>query len=239
MKNVILKLLAANFRKIKFIHYPLSTIHYPLALLLTAYCLLLTANAQTVTDKMVATVNDDLVTYSDLIWQLALQPDTPLVNPRSQDLQSALQTVIDQRLVAQEAAKLPTIAPTDAEVDRAVGEFINRFRSASDFYTRAQSVGLSAEQVREVVRTRVTIEKYLDFRFRTFTIVTQQEITNYYNGVYSTRIRTAFPGRIVPTLEQARKEIEEDLMNGKIAIDIDTFLDDARARADIVILNAV
>ncbi|MCP9493768.1 MAG: hypothetical protein MSG64_04845 [Pyrinomonadaceae bacterium MAG19_C2-C3] len=211
-------------------------------MLFTFYLLLSTfyfAFAQTVTDKMVATVNDDLVTYSDLIWQLALQPDTPLVNPRSEDLQRALQTVIDQRLVAQEAAKLPTIMPTDAEVDRALGEFINRFRSASDFYTRAQSVGLSAEQVREIVRTRVAIEKYLDFRFRTFTIVTQAEIADYYNGAYTSRFRAAFPGRIVPTFEQARKDIEEELINGKIAVDIDNFLDDARARADIVILNAV
>src|SRR5262245_16904794 len=40
--------------------------------------------AQDVTDKMIATVNGgvetDLITYSDLRWQLALQPDTPLVN---------------------------------------------------------------------------------------------------------------------------------------------------------------
>jgi len=197
------------------------------------------ASAQTITDKMVATVNDDLVTYSDLIWQLALQPDTPLVNPRSEDLQGALQIVIDQRLVTQEAEKLPSVTPTDAEVDRSLGEFINRFRSAPDFYTRAQSVGLSAEQVREIVRTRVAIEKYLDFRFRTFTIVTQQEIAEYYNGAYTARFRRTYPGRIVPTLEQARKEIEDELTNSKIATDIDSFLDDARARADIVILNTV
>ena len=174
-----------------------------------------------------------------MIWQLALQPDTPLVNPRSEDLQAALQTVIDQRLVAQEAEKLPGIAPSDAEVDRSLGKFINRFRSVPDFYTRAQSVGLSAEQVREIVRARVAIEKYLDFRFRTFTIVTQQEIAAYYNGAYTVRFRRTYPGRIVPTPEQARKEIEDELTNSKIATDIDSFLDDARARANVVILNAV
>ncbi len=44
------------------------------------------ASAQKVVDKMVATVNagvkTDLITYSDLLWQLALQPDTPIDNPR-------------------------------------------------------------------------------------------------------------------------------------------------------------
>ena len=42
--------------------------------------------AQQVVDKMVATVNagvkTDLITYSDLMWQLALQPNTPLDNPK-------------------------------------------------------------------------------------------------------------------------------------------------------------
>ena len=64
----------------------------PAFLLLTAHCSLLTstARAQKVADKMVATVNAGvlpkcgevcLITYSDLLWQLALQPNTPLDNP--------------------------------------------------------------------------------------------------------------------------------------------------------------
>jgi len=59
--------------------------------------------AQQVVDKMVATVNagarTDLITYSDLMWQLALQPNTPLDNPSSADLNHALRLVIDQRLI--------------------------------------------------------------------------------------------------------------------------------------------
>ncbi|HET7286876.1 MAG TPA: hypothetical protein VFI71_05370, partial [Pyrinomonadaceae bacterium] len=70
--------------------------------------------AQQVVDKMVATVNagglkTDLITYSDLMWQLALQPNTPLDNPNSADLNRALRLLIEQRLILQEAEKLPTI----------------------------------------------------------------------------------------------------------------------------------
>ena len=50
-----------------------------------------TGTAQEVVDKTVALINgSELITYSDLIWQLALQPDTPLDDPRSADLQAAL-----------------------------------------------------------------------------------------------------------------------------------------------------
>src|SRR6476469_3562765 len=75
---------------------------------------------QRVVDKMVATVNagvkTELITYSDLLWQLALQPDTPLDNPSSEQLNGALRLLIDQRLILQEAEKLPTIVPTSAEI---------------------------------------------------------------------------------------------------------------------------
>src|SRR2546423_870526 len=78
-----------------------------------AFCLLplafcLTASAQEVVDKMVASVNGhELITYTDLLWQLALQPDTPIDTPRSEDLQRALNLLIDQRLIAEEAGEHP------------------------------------------------------------------------------------------------------------------------------------
>src|ERR1044072_9685710 len=75
---------------------------------------------QQVVDKMVATVNagvkTDLITYSDLLWQLALQPNTPLDNPNSPDLNRALRLLIDQRLILQAAEKIPTIVATPAEL---------------------------------------------------------------------------------------------------------------------------
>src|SRR5262245_44056164 len=90
-----------------------------------------------VVDKMVATVNagvrTDLITYSDLLWQLALQPNTRLENPTSEDLNRALYLLIDQRLILQEAEKLPTIAPTTEEITRARNELALNFGSESAF----------------------------------------------------------------------------------------------------------
>lgn len=216
----------------------LSNLMLSAVVLATLLCVTASAQSST-TDKMVASVNGELVTYSDLVWQLALQPDAPLTRPRAEDLNKALLLVVDQKLIAQEAGKLPSSEPTDAEVDRQLAEFINRFRSANDFYQRALTVGLSAERIREIVRDRVRIEKYLDFRFRTFTIVAAREIEDYYNNVYTPRFRNLNPGVVVPTLDQARASIEEELTTNKISSDIDAFLEDARTRAEIVTLNAV
>ena len=199
--------------------------------------------AQQVVDKMVATVNagvrTDLITYSDLLWQLSLQPDTPLDNPTSEDLNRALRLLIDQRLILQEAEKIPTIVPTQKEVSDARDELARHFSSSLEFQRRLQRVGLTIEKLDEIVEQRRKMEKYLDFRFRNFVVISQQEIADYYRDVYTPRLQARFPGRILPPLEQVRDEIESNLVEAKIESDTDAFLDSARERAEIVILNAV
>src|SRR5215470_5717954 len=105
--------------------------------------------AQQVVDKMVATVNagvkTDLITYSDLLWQLALQPNTPLDNPTSPDLNRALRLLIDQRLILQEAEKIPTIVPKQKEISDARDELVRNFPSALEFQQRLQRVGMTSE----------------------------------------------------------------------------------------------
>src|SRR5919206_3057252 len=114
--------------------------------------------AQQVVDKMVATVNagvrTDLITYSDLMWQLALQPRTVLDNPTSQDLNRALRLLIDQHLILQEAEKIPTIVPTQKEVSDARDELARQFASPLEFQQRLQRVGLTTERLDEIVEQR-------------------------------------------------------------------------------------
>ena len=210
-------------------------------LLLLTFCSV--CAAQQVIDKMVATVNGgvrtELITYSDLMWQLALQPDTPLDNPRSDQLNGALRLLIDQRLILQEAAKLPTIVPTPTEIADARAELARHFASEPVFRERLQRVGLTSEKLDEIIDQRLRMEKYLDFRFRNFVVISQKEIADYYRDAYVPRFRARNPGRIVPTVEQARNEIEKTLMEAKIESDTDAFLDTLRERAEIVTLNPV
>jgi hypothetical protein len=180
-----------------------------------------------------------LITYSDLLWQLALQPNTPLDNPSSADLNGALRLLIDQRLILQEAQKLPSIEPTAEEVKIARDELVKAFPSLAEFQKRLLDVGLTAEKLDEILDQRLRIEKYLDFRFRNFVVITQKEIANYYQDTYVPRLKARAPGQIIPTIEDARAEIERILTEAKIESDTDAFLDNARERAEIVMLNPV
>ena len=94
--------------------------------LLSAVCLLPTAiRGQIVADKMVATVTNgsrptpDLITYSDLVWQLALEPAIPFSEkPSSANLNHALRELEDQLLILQEARKLPSADSPEAIAQR-------------------------------------------------------------------------------------------------------------------------
>jgi len=199
--------------------------------------------AQEIVDKTVATVNGgvrtDLITYSDLLWQLALQPNAQLAQPTSEALNGALRLLEDQRLILQEAVKLPTITPTDEEITAARDALARQFTSREEFQQRMIKVGLTSEKLNEILQDRVHIEKYLDFRFRSFIVISQKDVAEYYNAVYVPRFKRRSPTVIVPKLEEARAEIERVLTESKVESDIDTFLDSARDRAEIVILNPV
>lgn len=194
---------------------------------------------QEVVDRMVAVVNGrELVTYSDILWQLALEPGRPLSSPKPDDLNDVLQRVIDQRLIAQEAEKLPTINPTDEAINEELKRLIQAFPSQAEFYQRLNQVGLGqdSEQLREIMRQRVVINSYMDFRFRSFTVVTQQEVADYYRDVFVPRFKRESPGRIVPKLEEVQERLEGEIRETKVSSDISAFLEDARSRAEIIYL---
>jgi hypothetical protein len=230
------------------------SVHYSvlsLVLLLSTHISRLAAYGQTTSDKMVASITNgaqvipDLISYSDLVWQIALEPGRPLVDkPSSEDLNRALRTLEDQLLVLQEARKLP-LAETaqaresfDKEVQQKRDELAHAFGSAFALQERMSRVGLNSEQLDAILRDRVSEERYLDFRFRAFVLISPKEITDRYNQKYS-RLRNS--GRLVPTLDQVRSQIEQELTEEKIASEIDTFVDNLREQpgTEIVVISAV
>ena len=207
--------------------------------------------AQIVPDKIVASVNNgsqatpDIITYSDLIWQLALEPNRPLTaRPSAEQLKQALDTLVQQTLVLQEAKKLPLAQTPEAQkdFDKKVkdrwDEVIRGFGSRPLLEERMKLVGLTSEQLDQIMRDRQTMDSYVDFRFRAFAVVSTKEISERYEKLYGPQRGR---GRIVKTLDQARDEIEHDLTEEKIQKEIDNFIDKlfAQQGTEIVILNPV
>ena len=205
--------------------------------------------AQTVDKTVVSVTNGsqtipDVITYSDLIWQMALEPGRAFTTqPSSADLNESLKTLEDQTLVLQEARKLPLALTPEAQKDFEASVKKKRDELAQAFGAgrleeRMVRVGLTSDHLDAILRDRVTIEKYLDFRFRAFALVSAKEISDRYEKEYG-RLRGG--GRIVPPLEQVRDKIEHDVTEDKIAEEIDKFVDSLREQpgTEIVVLNPV
>jgi len=207
--------------------------------------------AQTIADKAVASVTNgsratpDLITYSDLIWQLALEPATTFAEkPSSENLNRALRLLEDQVLVLQEARKLPSADTPEArkdrdeEVKKRRDELAQLIGSAARLQERMTRVGLTGEQLDSILRDRVMVDRYFDFRFRAFVVIPDKELTDRYNETYG---RARNSGRIVPTFEEVRSRIYEELRNAKIAAEIDAFVDNLREQpgTEIVVLSPV
>ncbi|MGD9563490.1 MAG: hypothetical protein AB7F88_15840 [Pyrinomonadaceae bacterium] len=206
----------------------------------------ITARAQTVVDKTVVTVSDglrtELITYSDLRWQLALQPGVPLSPMRPEDLANALNLLINQRIFALEAERIPRQEPSKDAVEAEIKRILAAFPSTAEFERRLRQVGFDSvkdDNFQLLIAERIAIENYIDFRFRSFIVNTPEEQARYYNETFVPDFRQRYPGVLMPTLEEKRKDIYEMLTEAKLAANIEAFLDDAKRRVDIVTLNPI
>jgi hypothetical protein len=120
------------------------------------------------------------------------------------------------------------------EITKERNDLIARFGSAEAFRRRVESVGLTQTRIDQLVREMIVINKYIDFRFRSFVFVTDQEIQQYYDSRLVPEIRRQ--NAVPPPLSdpKIRDLIVANLKAQKINDELDRFLKDLRARADIV-----
>lgn len=198
------------------------------------------ASAQQTVDKTVATVSDgartEVILYSDVLWQLALQPGVLLDPPRKEDLTRALNTLIDQRLISLEAERIPRSAPTDAEIDTEIKLTLSRFSSPDEFQMRLRQVGFQSvkdDNFERLISRRLAIEKFIDFRFRSFVVVSADEESRYYRDTFVPDFTKRYPGVVLPTIDDKRAEIHDTIVEDRVAARIERFLDDLKRRTEI------
>ncbi len=202
-----------------------------------------TVTAQQVVDKTLATVGSgtrtQLITYSDVLWQLALQPNTPLDPPRKQDLDQALETLINQRIFAIEAERLPRATPSEARLATEIARILRYFASTADFEARLKQVGFDSvkdDAFQRLIAQRLAIEEYVEFRFGSFVVVTAEEENKFYREIFVPDFRRRSPGVVIPTFEERRTEIRDVLSAEKKGLAIEKFLDEAKRRVTVVTL---
>ncbi len=196
--------------------------------------------AQQTVDQILTLVNDDVITRIDLLWSIAMDPQAPSpVGPVGSDLLSRkLDVMIDERLITQEAIRVPSNEITQDEIDKKKTELIKSFQSEAQFRERVGSVGLTPQKIEELIRQRIVIDRFVEFRFRSFVLITEQDIKRFYDEVLAPAIRNR--GAVPPSLDDiqdgksVREGISATLKQRKINDEVERWLSQARQRADIV-----
>ncbi len=120
--------------------------------------------------------------------------------------------------------------------------FWRSFPSTAEFEKRLRMVGFDSvkdENFERIMAQRVSIKKYLDFRFRSFVVITPQDEAKYYREIYVPEFRKRNPGLLMPPLDEKRVEINKFLTEEKVERDIERFLDFSKRRSEIIILSEV
>ena len=227
---------AAKFRRVFHLRASVRQKGIVSAVVVALIALISVARAQQTIEQILTLVNNDPITRLDLLWSIAMDSQSPNpAGPISSDLLARkLDVMIDERLISQEAARIPSAEITRDEIDKKRAELIKGFPSEAQFRERVGSVGLTPQKLEDILRQRILIDRFVDFRFRSFVLVTEQETKRYYDEVLVPKVRAG--GQVPPSLDapKIRENIEQILKQEKVDAEINRFLATSRQRADVV-----
>lgn len=143
--------------------------------MLLSYSLPITANGSVVVDRVVAVVNNEIITLSDLQREETLKKvDT------KQDERLLLEDMIDRKL-QMAAAKGAGLDVTDKELTEAVADIMKRNSlDSKQFEAALAKEGLTLEQYKSELREQMTLSRMFNKYVRSGVAVDEAEVRAYY-----------------------------------------------------------
>jgi parvulin-like peptidyl-prolyl isomerase len=203
--------------------------HFSLTLLLIALLL----PQQQVADRVVAVVNDEPIMLSEL--RQTLPPGFEGREDLPQLMRTNLEALINQVLILEEIKRLKLFTISDEEVEGALEEIAGRYGSLAALESELHKQGMTLEGLRESLRRRLLVLKFVDYRFRRYNEIEEDRIRDFYDGEWSAQFREANPGIPLPPFEDVRDQLEQLLIERYVNEQLDAWLERARENARILI----
>ncbi len=197
-----------------------STVLFGAVLFTTLFVGVRSTRAEVV-DRMMAVVNNRVVTLGDVHRHRDLARLFGDTVPR--DEAALLDEVIEDLLIRDQIGQFPSIRISEEAVD----EFVRQLGPAG---------GLRAEVVRDAARTRLERAEYFDLRFRRFTEPREEEIIDYYETVFlpEAEARGLDP---LPGLEEVKELIGENVRTEKADREISAWVESLFRRSDVEVVE--
>lgn len=167
-------------------------------LVVALFCLLQTSLNSTaeMVDKVVAVVNDEIITLSELEEETADIYKTLAKSNSSENLLEAMDEARDialnkmiERTLMEQKAKQFNLAVTEEEVDTAFDRMrSNMSLSPSEFRQQLEKSGMTEEQYRSRLRDNILQSKILSVDVRSKIVITDEMVLDYYDHHYTSRV---------------------------------------------------
>ena len=166
-------------------------------------------------DRVVAVIDRDVITLSEAE---EAQEFRTLRGQEALPLEQVVERLIEARLIEREVSRYPEDALPQEPIDAAVDSIRASFSSPTAFAASLSARGLSEDQLETIIRRQLTIQRYLESRFRPLVFVTEDEVQRYYDNVLLPDVTQA--GETVPELasveEAIHRILEERVFNQRI-----------------------
>jgi hypothetical protein len=189
--------------------------------------------ANEVVDRVVARIEGDIITLSELRELGAFQQ---LAGRAAATDQSALlRQLVEQWIVANDAAAARYPLPSAADVDREIDALQKRTGAPEAFHGRLAELGLTGKALRRLVEREIYLERYLDYKFRPTVQIEPEAIENYYRATLIPQL--AERKEPAPPLEKVSEQIRELLLQQKISQRAAEWLEQTRAQVHAEVLD--
>ncbi|GEM_PF-948429 len=177
-----------------------------------------TAQIQAPLDMVAIAAGSQVVTLGAIRRQLRLEqltsgdpvPDTPESRRR------AASRLLDQNIIHREIELSRFTPPTMAEAEKAIEQYLkNTGRTRERLLAEIHQLGFSEDDFKREVQWRLSVSRFIDFRFAPGVSVTDEEIAEYYRGTFTANFQKLNPGGEPPPLEEVQQSIRRILITRK------------------------
>ena len=187
-----------------------------------------------IVEKVAAVVNDEVITFSEVIAAFNLQQGEVSV-PGKGDLDPILDQLINREIAYQEIRRFEQIDVTEEEINQAVEEFKRTYPHAENLERILEVNGISEDELVTMLVKRIAIEKFLNGRFLPYIQVTPEEIETFYQEEFIARLQDRGEANI-PPLEEVSASIEGLVRERMFNESVEAWMGGLKEKAAITII---
>lgn len=190
-----------------------------------------------VVDRVAVTIRNQVITELEIDEELRV---AALLNhkPLHDDLQSrrdAADRLVEQFLIRRDIQESAYPAPDQADVDSYIAQVEEDFGGSANLRRALGRYAISADVLRRHLTLQLITLRYVEYRFRSDSVVTESDIAAYYAREVAEARSSGTPAP--PSLETSRNSIRQILVEERTDEALNSWLEEARKRFNIVYLD--